>query len=77
MISQAQFPQPVRAVSEPLGWYLRPSYVDHVSIADVLDRRLRDKRRVLERLRVGLGSFVQIGSVASFSQKPLRRAQRG
>ena len=42
-----------------------------------LEKRIRDKRKVLERLRVGLGRFVQEGSVVSFSQKPLRRAQRG
>ena len=42
-----------------------------------LERRLHDKRKVLERLRVGLGTLVQNGSVVSFSQKPLRRAQRG
>lgn len=42
-----------------------------------LGSRLREKRKVLERLRVGLGRFVQEGPVESFSQKPLRRAQRG
>ena len=41
-----------------------------------LGSRVREKRKVLERLRVGLGRFVQEGPVASFSQKPLRRAQR-
>ena len=42
-----------------------------------LESRMREKRKVLERLRVGLGRFVQEGPVVSFSQKPLRRAQRG
>ncbi|MDE0416239.1 MAG: hypothetical protein OXI95_04795 [bacterium] len=35
-ISLAQFPRAVRAAPEPLGWYLRPSYVDHRAIADAV-----------------------------------------
>ena len=42
-----------------------------------LERRMREKRKGLERLRVGLGRFVQESPVVSFSQKPLRRALRG
>ena len=42
-----------------------------------LARRMSDNRKVLERLRVGLGRFVQEGPVVSFSQIPLRRAMRG
>ena len=34
--SPVQFPRAVRAASEPLGWYLRPSYVDHRAIADAV-----------------------------------------
>ena len=34
--SPAQFLRAVRAVPEPLGWYLRPSYVDHRAIADAV-----------------------------------------
>ena len=34
--SQAQFPRLVRAAPDPLGWYLRPSYVDHRAIADAV-----------------------------------------
>ncbi len=34
--SPAQFPRAVRAAPEPLGWYLRPSYVDHRAIADAV-----------------------------------------
>ena len=33
---QAQFPRAVKAAAEPLGWYLRPSYVDHKAIADTV-----------------------------------------
>ena len=33
---QAQFPRVVRAAPEPLGWYVRPSYVDHRAIADAV-----------------------------------------
>ena len=33
---QAQFPRVVKAAAEPLGWYLRPSYVDHKAIADTV-----------------------------------------
>ena len=89
--SQAQFPRLVRAAPDPLGWYLRPSYVDHRAIADAaafaeslsfaskpeLEGRMREKRKVLERLRVGLGRYVQEGRAESFSLKPRRRAQRG
>ena len=42
-----------------------------------LEKRMSDNRRTLERLRVGLGTFVQENRVPSFSQKPLRRAMRG
>ena len=42
-----------------------------------LAKRMSDNRKVLERLRVGLGRFVQEGPVVSFSQIPLRRAMRG
>ena len=42
-----------------------------------LTKRMSDNRKVLERLRVGLGRFVQEGPVVSFSQIPLRRAMRG
>ena len=42
-----------------------------------LEGRMREKRKVLERLRVGLGRYVQEGRAASFSLKPRRRAQRG
>ena len=31
--SPAQFPRAVRVAPEPLGWHLRPSYVDHRAIA--------------------------------------------
>ncbi len=34
--SQAQFPRAVRAAPEPLGWYVRPSYIDHRAIADAV-----------------------------------------
>ncbi len=34
--SPVQFPRAVRAAPEPLGWYLRPSYVDHRAIADAM-----------------------------------------
>ncbi len=34
--SPMQFPRAVRAAPEPLGWYLRPSYVDHRAIGDVV-----------------------------------------
>lgn len=34
--SPAQFPRAVRAAPEPLGWYLRPSFVDHRAIADAV-----------------------------------------
>ena len=37
--SQAQYPRVVRAAPEPLGWYLRPSYVDDRAIADVVAGR--------------------------------------
>ena len=38
--TQALYPRSVRAVPEPLGWYLRPSYVDHRLIADAVAGRL-------------------------------------
>ncbi len=38
--TQALFPRSVRAAPEPLGWYLRPSYVDHRAIADAVAGRL-------------------------------------
>ena len=41
-----------------------------------LAKRMRENRKVLDRLRVGLGKFVQEDSVFSFSRKPLRRALR-
>ena len=41
-----------------------------------LAKRMSDNRKVLERLRVGLGRFVQEGPVVSFSRMPLRRAMR-
>ena len=41
-----------------------------------LESRMREKRKALDRLRVGLGRFVQEYSVQSVSEKPLRRAQR-
>lgn len=34
--SKAQFSRLVRAEPEPLGWYLRPSYVDHRALADAV-----------------------------------------
>ena len=34
--SPVQFPRTVRAAPEPLGWYLRPSYVDHRAIVDAV-----------------------------------------
>lgn len=34
--SQAQYPRVVRPAPEPLGWYVRPSYVDHLAIADAV-----------------------------------------
>ena len=34
--SQAQVPRLVRAAPDPLGWYLRPSCVDHRTIADAI-----------------------------------------
>ena len=34
--SRAQFPRMVGAAPEPLGWYLRPSHVDHRAIADAV-----------------------------------------
>ena len=34
--SHVLIPRPVRAAPEPLGWYLRPSYVDHRAIADAV-----------------------------------------
>ena len=68
--SQAQFPRPVRAAPDPLGWYLRPSKAK-------LEARMREKRKMLEHLRAGLGRFVQEGRAVSLSLKPLRRAQRG
>ena len=34
--SPAQFPRKVRAAPEPLGWYLRLSYVDHRVIVDAV-----------------------------------------
>lgn len=42
-----------------------------------LAKRISENRKVLERLRVGLGKFVQEGRVVSFSQIPHRRAARG
>lgn len=42
-----------------------------------LAKRMSDNRKVLERLRLGLGRFVQEGPVVVFSQIPLRRAVRG
>ena len=44
---------------------------------DHLARRMSQNRKVVERLRVGLGSFVQESPVVSFSKMPLRRALRG
>ena len=44
---------------------------------DHLARRMSQNRKVVERLRVGLGSFVQESPVVSFSKIPLRRALRG
>ncbi|MDE0033998.1 MAG: hypothetical protein OXU75_12815 [Deltaproteobacteria bacterium] len=41
-----------------------------------LAKRMSDNRKVLERLRVGLGRLVQERPLASFSQIPLRRAMR-
>ena len=41
-----------------------------------LAKRMRENRKVLDRLRVGLGKFVQEDSVVSFSRKPQRRALR-
>ena len=37
--TQAQFPRVLSAAPEPLGWYLRPSYVDHRAIADAVAGR--------------------------------------
>lgn len=34
--SQAQFPRVVRPAPEPLGWYVRPSHIDHRAIADAV-----------------------------------------
>ena len=42
-----------------------------------LAKRMSENRKGLERLRVGLGTFVREGRVISFSQIPLRRAMRG
>ncbi|MCZ0942281.1 MAG: hypothetical protein OXJ53_04420 [Gammaproteobacteria bacterium] len=36
---QAQLPRTVRAAPEPLGWYIRPSFVDHRRIADAVAGR--------------------------------------
>ena len=36
---QAQFPRAVKAAPEPLGWYLRPSFVNHRGIADAVAGR--------------------------------------
>ena len=44
---------------------------------DDLARRMSQNRKVVERLRVGLGSFVQESPVVSFSKIPPRRALRG
>ena len=41
-----------------------------------LAKRMSDNRKVLERLRVGLGRFMQEGALVSFSRMPLRRAIR-
>lgn len=48
------------------------SFGDHESLA----KRMKENRKVLERLRVGLGKFVQEGQVVSFSMVPQRRAAR-
>ena len=45
--------------------------------AEHLAKRMSQNRKVLERLRVGMGRFVQEEPVVSFSQIPLRRALRG
>ena len=42
-----------------------------------LAKRMSDNRKSLERLRVGLGEFVERGSVASYSRIPRRRVARG
>ena len=42
-----------------------------------LAKRMRDNRNTLERLRVGLGEFVERGPVASYSRIPRRRPARG
>lgn len=44
---------------------------------DNLAKRIAENRKVLERLRVGLGKFMQEGRVVSFSRIPQRRAVRG
>ena len=36
---QAQLPRAVKAAPEPLGWYLRPSFVNHRGIADAVAGR--------------------------------------
>ena len=41
-----------------------------------LERQMKEKRRVLDRLRIGLGKFVDDGHIVSFSQVPQRRAAR-
>lgn len=42
-----------------------------------LARRMSENRKVLERLRVGLGRFVEEGPVVSYSRAPQRRMMRG
>ena len=36
---QAQFPRAVKAAPELLGWYLRPSFINHRGIADAVAGR--------------------------------------
>ena len=45
--------------------------------AERLAKRMKENRKILERLRVGLGEFLERGSVASYSRIPRRRVERG
>ena len=42
-----------------------------------LVKRMSDNRKGLERLRVGLGEFVERGPAVSYSRMPRRRMARG
>lgn len=44
--------------------------------AQSLAKRMSDNRKILERLRVGLGEFVERSPIASYSRIPRRRAAR-